>query len=86
MGQNVFASGKMVVAKGDGLEAGFQDGRQFLRSLKRKRINNQSLATILNLTGLTPHLTLTPTLTLILTQTLISILEPSRKLPLVHLF
>ena len=24
-----------VVAKGDGLEAGFQDGRQFLRSLKR---------------------------------------------------
>jgi hypothetical protein len=38
------------VAKGDGLEAGFQDGRQFLRSLKRKRINNQPLATILNLT------------------------------------
>jgi hypothetical protein len=38
------------VAKGDGLEADFQDGRQFLRSLKRKRINNQSLATILNIT------------------------------------
>ena len=33
----------------DGLEAGFHDGRQFLRSLKRKRINNQPLATILNL-------------------------------------
>jgi hypothetical protein len=31
----------MVVAKGDGLDAGFQDGRQFLRSLKRKRIDNQ---------------------------------------------
>jgi hypothetical protein len=46
-----------VVAKGDGLEAGFQDGRQFLRSLKHKRMNNQPLATILYLT-LTPHLTL----------------------------
>jgi hypothetical protein len=69
------------VAKGDGLEAGFQDGRQFLRSLKRKRINNQPLATILNLT-LTPDLTLIPTLTLILTQTLISFSEPSRKLHL----
>ena len=47
-----------------------------------KRINNQSLATILNLTlTLTSHLT--PTLNLILTQTLISILESSRKLPLV---
>ena len=42
--------GVWIVAKGDGLEAGFQDGRQFLRSLKRKRINNQALATILNLT------------------------------------
>jgi hypothetical protein len=51
-----------IVAKGDGLEASFQDGRQFLRSLKRKRIINQPLATILNLT---PHLTLT----LIPTQT-----------------
>jgi hypothetical protein len=73
------------VAKGDGLQAGFQDGRQFLRSLKRRRVIKQPLATILNLT---PHLTLilTPTLTLILTQTLISILEPSRKLPLVHPF
>jgi hypothetical protein len=32
----------LVVAKGDGLEEGFQDGRQFLRSLKRikKLINN----------------------------------------------
>jgi hypothetical protein len=70
-----------VVAKGAGLEADFQDGRQFLRSLKRRRINIQPLATILNLT---PHLT--PTLTLILTQTLISILEPSRKPPLVHPF
>jgi hypothetical protein len=71
--------------KGDGLEAGFQDGRKFLRSLKRKRINKQPLATILNLT-LTPHLILTPTLTLILTQTLISILKPSLKLPLIHPF
>jgi hypothetical protein len=53
------------VAKGDGLEAGFQDGRQFLRSLKHKRIVNQSLATILNLT-----LTLTLHLKLILTATL----------------
>ena len=52
-----------VVAKGDGLETGFQDGRQFLRPLKRKRINNQPLATILNL-PLPPHLTLTSTLTL----------------------
>jgi hypothetical protein len=43
-----------VVDKGDGLEAGFQDGFQFLRSLKRKRIDNQPLATILNLT-LNPH-------------------------------
>jgi hypothetical protein len=54
------------VAKGDGLETGFQDGpHQVLRSSKRKRINNQQLATILTLT-LTPHLTLilTPTLTL----------------------
>jgi hypothetical protein len=58
----------LVVAKGDGLEEGFQDGRQFLQSLKRKRINNQPLATILNLT-LTPTPHLTPTLTLILTQT-----------------
>ena len=76
-----------VVAKGDGLEAGFQDGRQFLRSLKRKRINNQPLATILNHTP-TPHLTLilSPKLTLILTQTLISILEQLRKLPLVRPF
>ena len=33
----------MVVAKGDGLGAGFQDGRQFLRSwLKHKRINNHA--------------------------------------------
>jgi hypothetical protein len=72
------------MAKGDGLGAGFQDGLQFL---KCKRINNQPLATILNL-ALTPHLTLilTPTLTLILTQTLISIVEPSRKLPLIHHF
>jgi hypothetical protein len=38
--------GPKVVAKGDGLEAGFQDGRQFLRSLKRKRINIQLLTTI----------------------------------------
>ena len=60
------------MAKGDGLGAGFQDG-----------LNNQPLATILNL-ALT--LILTPTLTLILMQTLISILEPSRKLPLVHPF
>ena len=29
------------MAKGDRLEAGFQDGRQFLRSLKRKTVNNQ---------------------------------------------
>jgi hypothetical protein len=29
------------VAKGDGPEAGFQDGRQFLRSLKRKRITEE---------------------------------------------
>jgi hypothetical protein len=64
--------GVLVVAKG------FQDGRQFLRSLKREKINNQPLATILNLT-------LTPNLTRILTQTLISILESSRKLPLVCL-
>jgi hypothetical protein len=50
------------MVKGDELEAGFQDGRQFLRSLKRKRINNQPLATILNLYTLNPHLILTPTL------------------------
>ena len=74
-----------VVAEGDGLEAGFQDERQFSRSLKRKRINNQPFATILNLT-LAPHLTLTPTLTLIQTKILISILEPSGKLPHVHPF
>jgi hypothetical protein len=44
----------MVVAKGDELEAGFQDGRQILRSLKRKRIN-QPLATTLNLTLTLTH-------------------------------
>jgi hypothetical protein len=40
------------VAKGDGLEAGFQDGRQFLRSLKRKRINFKTSHLQLNTKGI----------------------------------
>lgn len=36
---------KMVVAKGDGRDGGFQDGVYFSRSVKYNRVNNQERIT-----------------------------------------
>ena len=37
-----------VMAKGDGREVGFHDGRCFLKFLKREQINNQTFIAFLN--------------------------------------